>query len=473
MVLAIFLYRGLKVTLQQLDPRRYLFFKIFSWFWFTILATIGLAIFLSNVTTDNVINEPLKGPMAKNLAMLGKSIERASKKSNRDVKEVVNHPRMTKHRLIYVVDEQKNDSYFNQALDKEIDISLISYTKDLSPQIIFTPTYHAFGPIQLNVEQKSYLLYEIQPDTNPHFIFKLKLMPTWLKWLIALGASLSLSLLFSKALMSPINALKKASSELARGQLKTRVSNGTVSRDELGQLTDEFNQMAEKIELLVTSQKRLLADISHELRSPLTRLQMAAGLAQMQHDNQHNPYIQRIEQEAENLDKMIADVLTVSRLEAQSQVLIKEKQGFNQVIDKVVSDAQFEAKQHNKTLSLSGHQDAQFSFDAKALASAFENILRNAIKYAQHHVTVELKQSEQALMITVCDDGPGVPEEYLTQIFEPFFRVSQARDRNSGGTGLGLAISKHAIEAHQGHISLYNQQSGGLCVTVTLPLISN
>ena len=231
--------------------------------------------------------------------------------------------------------------------------------------------------------------------------------------------------------------------------------------------------MAEKIELLVTSQKRLLADISHELRSPLTRLQMAAGLAQMQHDNQHNPYIQRIEQEAENLDKMIADVLTVSRLEAQSQVLIKEKQGFNQVIDKVVSDAQFEAKQHNKTLSLSGHQDAQFSFDAKALASAFENILRNAIKYAQHHVTVEIKQSEQALMITVCDDGPGVPEEYLTQIFEPFFRVSQARDRNSGGTGLGLAISKHAIEAHQGHISLYNQQSGGLCVTVTLPLISN
>lgn len=461
------------MNLAQLDPRRYLFFKIFSWFWFTILATIGLAIFLSNVTTDNVINEPLKGPMEKNLTMLGKSIERASKKSQRDVKEIVNHPRMTKHRLVYVVDEQKNESYFNQALDNEIDISLISYTKDLAPQIIFTPTYHAFGPIQINIEQQSYLLYEIQPDTNPHLIFKLKLMPAWLKWLIALGASLSLSLLFSKALMSPINALKKASSELANGQLKTRVNNGTASRDELGQLTNEFNQMAEKIELLVTSQKRLLADISHELRSPLTRLQMAAGLAQMQHDNQHNPYIRRIEQEAENLDKMIADVLTVSRLEAQSQVLIKETQGFNQVIDKVVSDAQFEAKQHNKTLTLHGQQNAQFSFDAKALASAFENILRNAIKYAQHHVSVELKHSEQELMITVCDDGPGVPEEYLTQIFEPFFRVSQARDRNSGGTGLGLAISKHAIEAHQGQISLFNQQGGGLCVTVTLPLTLN
>lgn len=452
------------------DPRRYLFFKIFLWFWLTILATISLALFLSNITAGNVTSEPLEGPMAKNIQHLASNVERLAEKNQRSIQESVSHPRMAKMRLIYVTTESGDESFFNQEVPENLDISLINFSRDLLPQFILTERYHAFGPVKLTVQNKNYLFYEIQPDAKPHLIFRLKLMPLWLKLLIALGASLSLSLLFSKTLMQPINALKQAAGELALGQLKSRVSNLRPRHDELGELTAEFNKMAEKLELLVTSQKRLLADISHELRSPLTRLQMAAGLAQMQSSEQASPYIQRIEQEAENLDKMIADVLTLSRLEAQSHTLFKELNDISSVLNQVISDAEFEAKQHNKSLVCDGEINCQFNFDAKALASALENLLRNAIKYASAQVHVTLLQQTDSITVIICDDGPGVPDEYLTAIFEPFFRISQARDRNSGGTGLGLAISKHAIEAHQGKITLCNQPNSGLCVTVTLPL---
>lgn len=454
------------------DPRRYLFFKIFLWFWITILATISLAFFLSNISASNVSSEPLEGPMAKNIQHLASSIERMAEKTQRTVQEIVSHPRMVKQRLTYITTENADESFFNQAIPDNIDISLINFSRDLRPQFILTEHYHAFGPVKLTVKNKEYLFYEIQIDPKPHFILKLKLMPLWLKLVIALGASLTLSLLFTKTLMQPINALKQAAGELAQGQLKSRVSSISPRHDELGELTAEFNKMAEKLELLVTGQKRLLADISHELRSPLTRLQMAAGLAQMQSSPNALPYIQRIEQEAENLDKMIADVLTLSRLEAQSHTLFKELNDINSVLGQVISDAEFEAKQHGKSLICQGKVDCQFSFDAKSLASALENVLRNAIKYATSEVNVTVKQQNDTLFVVICDDGPGVPDEYLTAIFEPFFRVSQARDRNSGGTGLGLAISKHAIEAHQGSIHLSNQPNAGLCVTITLPLES-
>ena len=227
--------------------------------------------------------------------------------------------------------------------------------------------------------------------------------------------------------------------------------------------------MADQLEQLLSAQKRLLADISHELRSPLTRLKMATGLAQMQASEASQSYLLRIEKEANQLDKMIADVLQVSRLEANSQPLSLQTQSLQVIVDHVINDAQFEAKQHNKALVVHGNVEVNIECDEMLIASALENILRNAIKYAQHTISISLKHSD-TIYIQICDDGPGVPKAQLDKLCEPFFRQSDARDRHSGGTGLGLAIAKNAVIAHGGNLVLSNKDAGGLCVEVSLPI---
>ncbi|SFD02753.1 ATP-binding protein [Pseudoalteromonas denitrificans] len=453
-----------------IDPRRYLFFKIFLWFWLTLVATVSLLFFLSNITLGDVNAEPLKGTKLKNLQQIAKNIEHVANKKNRSLTKVVQHPRLTRHRTLYFAATDPELSFFNRNTLPDIDVNLLSFSQNLAPQAILTKQYHAFGPIKITIAKQNYWLYEIEPNIRHNFALKLKIMPLWLKLCVAIMASLSLSLLFSRSLIKPINSLKNAAFLLASGKLKTRIQSNSNQNDELGQLTNDFNKMAENLELLMTSQKRLLADISHELRSPLTRLQMAAGLAQIHQNDQTGQYLVRIEKEAKTLDDMISDVLKLSRLEAQSQMLSKEYQPFSLVLNPVLSDATFEAKQNNKRLNIVGEQDAEFKYDGQIISSALDNVLRNAIKYANSLITVELKHNKNHLIITISDDGPGVPNNDLKQLFEPFFRVSHSRERNSGGTGLGLAITKHAILAHNGIIELKNQDNSGLSVIISLPI---
>lgn len=457
------------MKISFIDPRRYLFFKIFLWFWLTLVATVSLLIFLSNVTINDIVYESLEGPKLKNLQHIAHNIERIAKNKNIDIQKIANHPRIKRYRSLYFKAENPENSFLNRKELKGFDSSLLSFSQNLAPQAIFAKEFHAFGPIKVEVKEKQYWIYEIKPNGRQNLGLKLRLMPTWLKLTVSIIASMGLSLLFSRTLIKPINSLKNAAFALADGKLKSRIKIKVQRNDELGQLTNDFNKMAENLEQLMTSQKRLLADISHELRSPLTRLQMAAGLAQMQKNSKENNYLARIEKEANTLDEMIGDVLKLSRLEVQSQMLSKEFQPFNLVLKTVLSDAKFEAKENNKSLKVIGEQNSEFSFDGQILSSALDNVLRNAIKYATSLITVELNQTNSEIEITISDDGLGVPEEDINNLFEPFFRVSQSRQRNSGGTGLGLAICKHAVLAHNGSIKLHNQEGSGLSVIIKLP----
>ena len=198
---------------------------------------------------------------------------------------------------------------------------------------------------------------------------------------------------------------------------------------------------------------------------------MATGLAQMQADDAQQTYLERSDKEANQLDKMIADVLQVSRLEAKSQTLALSTQSLQVIVDHVLNDAQFEAKQSNKELIVNGTLTADLKCDVTLTASALENVLRNAIKYAEHSISIGLVESD-AIYITICDDGKGVDEANLARLCEPFFRQEHARDRSTGGTGLGLAIAKNAISAHDGTLTLENQEHGGLCVNIRLPIKS-
>ena len=452
-------------------PRHYLFFKIFFWFWLTIIGTVAALVFLSNITAINAVtNEPLSGPMKKNLIYTAKSVERSVIKHKRSLNEILVHPRLTKRKLLYLSAAQGEDARSNKEVPEDIDLSLLNFTQNMSPQVIFTEKYQAFGPVNINVPEGSFYLYEIDINHQPPLLLRFKLMPNWMKIFIAIAASLVLSFVFSRNLIAPINSLKKAAIKLSAGDLTARADIPLNRRDELGVLGRDFNSMANQLELLISSQKRLLADISHELRSPLTRLKMATGLAQMQANEPSQSYLLRIEKEANQLDKMIADVLQVSRLEAKSQALSLQKQSLQVIVDHVINDAQFEAKQNNKQLKITGCVAVNINCDETLIASALENLLRNAIKYAQHTISITLKHSD-AIYIEICDDGSGVPNEQLSKLCEPFFRQSDARDRVSGGTGLGLAIAKNAITAHGGNLVLSNKEQGGLCANITLPLI--
>ncbi|MEI8667250.1 ATP-binding protein [Pseudoalteromonas sp. B131b] len=452
-------------------PEHYLFFKIFIWFWLTIIGTITALVFLSNITAINAVsNEPLHGPMEKNLLYTAKSIERSVVKHKRTLSDMLSHPRLSKRKLLYLSAEQQEDSLTNKEVPNDVDLSLLNFTKTMSPQIIFTEKYQAFGPIQITVPSGNFYLYEIDINHQPPLFLRLKLMPGWMKISIAIIASLILSFLFSRNLIAPINSLKKAAVKLSGGDLSARAAISVSRKDELGILGRDFNSMANQLEQLISSQKRLLADISHELRSPLTRLKMATGLAQMQANEASQSYLLRIEKEANQLDKMIADVLQVSRLEAKSQALSLQQQSLQIIIDHVLNDAQFEAKQNNKQLQIMGSADISVNCDETLIASALENLLRNAIKYANSTISITLKHTD-AIYIEICDDGPGVPNNQLNKLCEPFFRQSDARDRVSGGTGLGLAIAKNAITAHGGNLVLSNKEQGGLCANITLPII--
>jgi two-component system sensor histidine kinase CpxA len=452
-------------------PQHYLFFKIFTWFWLTIIGTVTALIFFSNIGALNLVsNEPLQGPIEKNLAYTAKSIERSAFKHKRSLNSILSHTRLSKRKLLYLSAEQSEDSLTNKTVPANIDLSLLNFTKNMPPQVVFTEQYQAFGPVQLTLPEGTFYLYEIDINNQPPLFIRLKLMPGWIKISIAISASLILSFLFSRNLIAPINSLKKAAVKLSSGDLSARASISANRKDELGVLGRDFNSMANQLELLISSQKRLLADISHELRSPLTRLKMATGLAQMQANEASQPYLVRIEKEANQLDKMIADVLQVSRLEAKSQTLSLQKQSLQVIVEHVLNDAQFEAKQCDKQLTISGDTKVTINCDEALIASALENLLRNAIKYANNTININLSHAD-TVHIEICDDGPGVPNSQLDKLCEPFFRQSDARDRVSGGTGLGLAIAKNAITAHNGTLVLSNKDQGGLCANITLPII--
>ncbi|MGU3842432.1 ATP-binding protein, partial [Vibrio diabolicus] len=220
-----------------------------------------------------------------------------------------------------------------------------------------------------------------------------------------------------------------------------------------------FNQMVEAVNQMISGQQRLLSDISHELRSPLTRLRMASALATRKQGE--SPELTRIDTEAQRLEQMISELLELSRMQANSH-MTRETQPLESLWEEIIKDAQFEAEQMGKHLHYSELPKRSISGNPKLLMSAVENIVRNAIYYGKDEVKIDIKADDDTLHNTVDDNGEGVPEEELSAIFRPFYRVSTARDRHSGGTGLGLTITESAIRQHSGTIDASRRPLGGL-----------
>ncbi|UCE72387.1 MAG: HAMP domain-containing protein [Nitrospiraceae bacterium] len=278
-------------------------------------------------------------------------------------------------------------------------------------------------------------------------------------------------------LTSPVRKLRRATQQLASGDLKTRVVPELGTRkDELTDLGKDFDIMAERIESLMASQGRLLRDISHELRSPLTRLNVALELARRTSDTETLNSLDHIEQETERMNSLIGQLRTLTLLESGAEHIETVSIDLSSLVKEVYDDAVFEAKSRNLSVKADLGNDVVITGSRDLLRRAVENVVRNAIRYSPEGSEVEMSLKRQELggkdcaFIKVRDHGAGVPEESLTNLFSPFYRVAESRDRQSGGMGIGLAITYHAVKMHGGEVRASNAPDGGLIVEMQLPI---
>ncbi|MEY8198378.1 MAG: ATP-binding protein, partial [Colwellia sp.] len=329
-------------------------------------------------------------------------------------------------------------------------------------------------PIVINGEQ--FQLFIASQLHRKHIVSWVNQLPIAIRLLMLLMVSFLSCWLLAKSFTKPLIAIQKATENIGEGKLATRITKFDQRSDEFGTLARSFNQMAEQLENNITAHQRLLGDVSHELRSPLTRLQLAVALAEKNMGNnvEQQKHLNRCETEVERLDEMIADVLTLSRLEHNQNIFSADDIDLSILVAQVVNDCQYFATSKSVTIDLKAQANCVLLADSKLLASAISNVLNNAVKYSPNNqvVTVELKQQDNQIKLSISDQGSGVPNEMLEKLFTPFFRVADGRERSSGGTGLGLAIAKQAIIFHQGEIVAQNQVSSGLKVIITLPTLS-
>lgn len=288
--------------------------------------------------------------------------------------------------------------------------------------------------------------------------------------LSGLLTALAFSALLAWYLTRPLRHLRQGFEALGEGRLETRVAAHMSHRqDEIGELGQRFDAMAERVQQLLQAQRRLLHDVSHELRSPLARLAAAVGLLR-QNPARYESSLVRIERETARLDQLVGELLTLSRLEAGTNSTGTERVELSDLLADAVEDARFEGQSRACSVRLNGRDGLILQGQSELLYRAFDNILRNALRHSPQGGTVNVTVSagEGRVRILIEDEGQGLPEATLAHVFEPFQRGGTAEDGT--GFGLGLAIARRAVEAHGGRISARNRSTGGLCVEIELPL---
>jgi signal transduction histidine kinase len=300
-------------------------------------------------------------------------------------------------------------------------------------------------------------------------------VPGDLLWTLKLGTLISavLCLLIAHYLSKPIERLRDATHELARGNLDIRAGENLGNRqDEIADLVRDFDTMAGELRNQIQSERNLLSGVSHELRSPIARMRLALTIARHAREPERIEMLDRLEQDTVQLDSMLERILTVARLESGQLQPKFELVSLNDVIDDVLHDAKFEAVATGAEIAYEGDGEIKVTGDVGLLHSAIENLVRNAMFYSGREGKIEVKlvKSDSSAVITVRDNGPGVPEAALPLLFKPFYRVDDSRGTTTGGMGLGLAIVRNAVAVHGGTAVARNVSPHGLEVELRLPV---
>lgn len=444
-----------------------LFWKIFSGFWLTLLLVglaVGSLVWLHNRDRIEQLEMLVDSPRAEmGVSNIANILRYGGESALKDVAE----RRIRRHGRpmpIMIVNDKGED-----LLGRPVPYLMLNKARkaledpESSVQQVTTPSGN------------QYLLFLPRLDhpvmQNPFFSRHLPYIPLLVLVLVSLIFCAGLAWYITR----PLRILSLASRQFANGELDTRVMPSIGTRkDEIADLGQDFDYMAQQIQLLIVSQKRLLNDVSHELRSPLARLQVAVEMSRQQPERS-NELLQRIEKESHRLDELVGELLTLSRLEAGGIEIDNDYFDINGLITSIIDDARFETAKMNKDIFYEDNKEVVIKGHVELLRRAIENIIRNALFYTPENsqVRINLEQNTSKIKLTICDMGKGVAEEKLSKLFQPFIRINENNQNiKVPGYGLGLAIAKRAVELHGGNITAYNQPTGGLCIQLQLPCLS-
>ncbi|HEX3558899.1 MAG TPA: ATP-binding protein [Pyrinomonadaceae bacterium] len=477
---------------------RSLFLKVFLWFWLATVLVIGALALTSYLTRPELAPRPpqfIEGIMtAYSLNAVG-IYEHGGQPA---LDSFLQHMESEAHVRAHLFDAEGNELAGREATPEE---------KEMAARVVRTggPASRMSGGVAIEARTEpardggSYAFVAAlplgplppghapsgQPRPFQHF-----LPPGPFNFLLgdtpaALGARLAAMILtagllcymLARYIVSPVVKLREVTRQVARGDLSARV--GPLlgrRRDELAAMGHDFDAMAARVETLVSAQARLLRDISHELRSPLARLTVALDLARKRAGEGAATHLDRIEREAKRLNEMIGQLLALSRWESDGGGMRLETVSLSELVREVAADADFEAQGKDCSVVVAECDECETRGTPALLRSAVENVLRNAVRYTPEGTAVKIslrcprEDGDGQALIAVRDEGAGVPEEALADIFRPFYRVDDSRTRETGGAGLGLSITERALRLHGGSVAASNVPGGGFVVELRLPL---
>jgi two-component system sensor histidine kinase CpxA len=443
---------------------RSLFFKIFAFFWLCTALIVGVFIATTQRPTEDqirsAVHRGLTPAILSNAEILIHSYENGGCPALKAAQQSVEPGRMPLDLL------DSNGNVVCDAKHRKMNLAPIPAPGTVDFRTIDKQRFGVSGvlPGKMTNYLVVFELRRIEPPLVRGPIFK--------QLALAIIISGLICALLARYLTRPITRLRAAAQKIAAGDMKARAGTGSTQPDEVGQLVKDFDYMAERLELLIGAQQRLISDVSHELRSPLTRLKLALDLARSDSHNGSLPALDRIEREAERLSGLVGMLLTLSRLEAGESLPQSEMVHLPDLLAEIAADVEIEAQSRGCSIELERMQECWIEGNQELLRSAFENVVRNAIRYTEPATAVRISTACEGneVRIVVQDHGPGVPESELDKVFKPFYRVDTSRERRTGGVGLGLAIAERSIKLHNGKISAGNLKQGGFQIEISLPL---
>jgi len=450
---------------------RSLFLKIFLWFWATVIAT-GVALILTFILEPRSVPSRWRATLTDTARYSGtlavETTERDGAGSASAYLEQVNHET---HMSACLFDHAGSVIAGNACSSFQSMTSHVNASQDSDFSLKYGIARIAFflrGP-----SGRDYI-FATELPAGPRAAFGINRAAILLQWGVALLVSGLICSLLTRYLTAPILRLREMSQKLAAGDLSVRTgSELTHRRDEIGDLVRDFNAMASRIEELISRQRQLISDVSHELRSPLARLNVALDLSRERKGD--DPAFEHMQEDLGLLDEMIGRLLTIAKLDMSAAQVPMVEFDLAELVAQIATNAEFESRGPNGGIRLASAGPCIVRGSAELLHSAIENVVRNAIRYTESGTFVEVglecesSSGGASARLSVRDHGPGVPESELQNIFLPFYRLPGARDRQSGGTGLGLAIADRVVRIHGGIIRAENAAPHGLKMEIVLP----
>ncbi len=449
---------------------RSLFLKIFLWFWATVIAT-GVALVLTFILEPRSVPSRWHATLFETARYSGTiAVQTAERDGIRATSAYLERMDHVTHMTACLFDSSGkviagSDCSWFQAMTSHVEASRSSdFSMKYGIARVATPLEGQSG--------RAYI-FATELPAGPRAALGINHAALVLQWGVALLVSGLICSLLTRYLTAPILGLREMSQKLAAGDLTARTPGLIQRQDEIGDLVRDFNAMASRIEELISRQRQLISDVSHELRSPLARLNVALDLGRERKGN--DPAFEQMDEDLRILDDLIGRLLTIARLDMSAHHVPMTDLDLADVLSQVARNAEFESKEPNGAVKLTLVGRGIVLGNAELLQSAIENVIRNAVRYTDSGTSVEVCMEPQSsssgdkIRIVVRDYGPGVQEAELKNIFQPFYRITDARDRQSGGTGLGLAIAERVVRIHGGTIRAETAAPHGLSIEIVLP----